>query len=152
MNLDHIHFAGEDATLNNFSQASQRWNVISMKIGVKQVAVDWFSRKVARVFVALPEKSREVAGVYALSAGSIERATFPPEDVKRLPRYPVPVALIGRLAMDRSWAGQGLGSALLADASVHLLDTTRCLSVYHHRLRRLILLDVPLLNTTARPT
>ena len=109
-------------------------------------------RKVARVFVSLPEKSREVAGFYALSAGSIERAMFPPEDVKRLPRYPVPVALIGRLAVDRRWAGQGLGSALLADASVHLLDTTRCLSVYHHRLRRLILLDVPLLDTTARLT
>ncbi len=58
----------------------------------------------ARVFVALPEKSREVAGFYALSAGSIERATFPPEDVKRLPRYPVPVALIGRLAVDRRQA------------------------------------------------
>ena len=91
--------------------------------------------KVARVFVALPEKSREVAGFYALSAGSIEHATFPPEDVKPLPRYPVPVALIGRLAVDRRWAGQGLGSALLTDASVLLLDTTRCPSLYHHRLR-----------------
>ena len=87
-------------------------------------------RKVARVFVALPEKSQEVAGFYALSAGSIERATLPPDDVRRLPHYPVPVALIGRLAVDRRWAGQGLGSALLADAFRRVVRVSESLAVY----------------------
>ena len=41
-----------------------------------------------------------------------------PEDVaKRLPRYPlVPATLIGRLAVDRRYHGQGWGSFLLLDA------------------------------------
>ncbi len=87
-------------------------------------------RKVARVFVALPEKSKEVAGFYALSAGSIERTALPPEDVRRLPHYPVPVALIGRLAVDRRWASQGLGSALLADAFRRVVRASGLLAVY----------------------
>ena len=95
-----------------------------------QILLQKSRRKVARVFVALPEKSREVAGFYALSAGSIERATLPPDDVRRLPRYPVPVALIGRLAVDRRWAGQGLGSALLADAFRRVVRASESLAVY----------------------
>ena len=87
-------------------------------------------RKVARVFVALPEKNREVAGVLALSAWSIERATLPPDDVRRLPHYPVPVALIGRLAVDRRWAGQGLGAALLTDAFRRVVRASESLAVY----------------------
>ncbi len=35
---------------------------------------------------------------------------------KRLPRHPIPAALGGRLAVDRNFAGRGLGSVLLADA------------------------------------
>jgi len=38
---------------------------------------------------------------------------------RRLPRYPaVPVARVGRLAVDRAFHGQGLGAALLADAAL----------------------------------
>lgn len=35
---------------------------------------------------------------------------------QRTPRYPVPVARLGRLAVDRSMHGKGLGAALLRDA------------------------------------
>ena len=36
---------------------------------------------------------------------------------RRLPRYPtVPAALIGRLAVDQRFRGQGLGAALIVDA------------------------------------
>ena len=87
-------------------------------------------RRVARVFVAVPSGSAEVAGFYTLGAGSIERATLPPETARRLPHYPVPVALIGRLAVDRRWAGQGLGSALLADAAQRVVRASEALAVY----------------------
>lgn len=87
-------------------------------------------RRVTRVFVALPKESGEVAGYYTLSAGSIQRATLPPETAKRLPQYPVPVALIGRLAVDRRWAGRGLGSSLLADALRRVVRASEALAVY----------------------
>ncbi len=87
-------------------------------------------RRVARVFVALPEGGAEVAGFYTLGAGSIERAALPLEAAKRLPHYPVPVAQIGRLAVDRRWAGLGLGSALLADAFRRVIGASEALAVY----------------------
>jgi predicted GNAT superfamily acetyltransferase len=51
-----------------------------------------------------------------LSAAAIVAADLPPEIAKRLPRYPIPAALIGRLAVDRQSAGRGLGGVLLMDA------------------------------------
>ena len=87
-------------------------------------------RNVSRVFVALPEESNKVAGFYTLSAGSIERNALPEKQAKRLPRYPLPVTLLGRLAVDRRWSGQGLGSALLADVLRRVVRASAALAVY----------------------
>ena len=87
-------------------------------------------RRVARVFAALPSGSDRLAGFYTLGAGSVERTCLPPELAKRLPRYPVPVARIGRLAVDFAWAGQGLGTALLADAFKRIIRASDALAVY----------------------
>ncbi len=85
-------------------------------------------RRVTRVFVAVPEGGSEVAGFYTLSASSMGRATLPPAE--RLPHYPVPVALLGRLAVDRRWAGRGLGAALVADAFRRVVRASEALAVY----------------------
>lgn len=53
---------------------------------------------------------------YTLSALSIDLASLPDELSRKLPRHPVPCALIGRLAIDRSAQGRGIGRLLLADA------------------------------------
>jgi ribosomal protein S18 acetylase RimI-like enzyme len=59
----------------------------------------------------------QIAGYYTLSATSIELAKLPAELSKRLPRYPqVPATLLGRLARDLSFKGQGIGNLLLVDA------------------------------------
>ncbi len=55
---------------------------------------------------------------------------MPAAQAKRLPHYPVPVALIGRLAVDRRYAGQGLGSMLLADAIDRVAFASQTLAVY----------------------
>lgn len=57
-----------------------------------------------------------ILGYYALSAGSVAFELVPEELKNRLPRYPIPVAHIGRLAVDRSMQGRGLGEELLIDA------------------------------------
>lgn len=97
---------------------------------VRQQASQDARRKVARVFVAVPEGSREVAGFYTLSAESLTRTALPPREARRLPRYPVPVALIGRLAVDGRWSGRGLGSALVADAFCRVIRASEALAVY----------------------
>ena len=58
-----------------------------------------------------------ILGFYSLSASSINAADLPPDLAKKPPRYPhLPVTLLGRLAIDQSSKGQGLGQCLLLDA------------------------------------
>ena len=97
---------------------------------IRQQASQDARRNVSRVFVAIPEDLDEIAGFYTLSAGSVERETLPGDSVKRLPRYPVPVALLGRLGVDRRRSGQGLGSALLIDALRRVRVASDTLAVY----------------------
>ena len=65
-------------------------------------------RGIARVFVATPESdARCLAGFFTLSAGSVDCCELPVTLSRKLPRYPVPIALLGRLAVDRRYSGKG---------------------------------------------
>lgn len=88
-------------------------------------------RGVARVFVASPaEQARVLAGFYTLSAASVAAEQLPPEALrKKLPRYPVPTALLGRLAVSETAQGQGLGSILLVDACKRVAAASQTLAV-----------------------
>jgi ribosomal protein S18 acetylase RimI-like enzyme len=73
-------------------------------------------RRIATCFV-LTEIGGRVAGFYTLSACDIELADLPAERRRELPRYPTVTAVrLGRLAVDTSFRGRGLGAALLFDA------------------------------------
>ena len=88
-------------------------------------------RRVSRVFVASPPTElQRVIGYYSLSAGSLAAADLPDEFRRRLPRYPVPVALLGRLAVDKSQQGQGLGAILIADALQRIALAGQVMAVY----------------------
>lgn len=63
-----------------------------------------------------PGSGNAILGYYALSAGAVDFELLDEEQRKRLPRYPMPVAHLGRLAVDRSAQGQRLGETLLIDA------------------------------------
>ncbi|MDE0705165.1 MAG: GNAT family N-acetyltransferase [Rhodospirillaceae bacterium] len=73
-------------------------------------------RRIARVFVCTDGDTDAVLGFYTLSALSIELTSLPETLSRKLPRHPVPCALVGRLAVDSSVHGRGLGAMLLADA------------------------------------
>ncbi len=82
----------------------------------KQVTQD-VRRRVTVCYVAIEVATGKVAGYYTLAAAGIPLADMPPELAKRLPRYPsVPVARLGRIAVDRAYRGRKLGGALLWDA------------------------------------
>jgi predicted GNAT family N-acyltransferase len=72
-------------------------------------------RKLAAVFV-LTADGKTVAGFYTLSAHSILGAELPPELATKLPRFPLPVTLLGRMAVAQALHGQGLGEFLLLHA------------------------------------
>jgi GNAT superfamily N-acetyltransferase len=84
---------------------------------LRQQAKQDLRRYVAAVFVACPRSTSVIAGYYTLSATSIVTTDLPPEVIKRLPRYPVPPALLlGRLAVELRRRGRGLGALLVASA------------------------------------
>lgn len=72
-------------------------------------------RNVALCFVHGDEHGT-IKGYYTLSADSIDRALLPEELRKKMPYKHLPVTLLGRLARDTKFKGQGLGELLLADA------------------------------------
>ena len=97
---------------------------------IRRYASQDMRRNVARVFVATPEhNARQAAGFYTLSAGSVSCTSLPAALARKLPRYPVPVALIGRLAVDRQFQGKGLGAILLADACLKVVQASSVLAV-----------------------
>lgn len=71
---------------------------------------------------------RQVVGYYCVAAGSIlhQIATG---SVRRNMPDPVPVALLGRLAIDRRWQGRGFGLALLRDAILRVVGAAETIGV-----------------------
>jgi GNAT superfamily N-acetyltransferase len=76
----------------------------------------------AKTFVAVsPASPVRVMGYYSISPGAVEFARVPAKLTKKLGRYDVPVFRLGRLAIDRSAQGQGLGGDLLLAAGERAL-------------------------------
>lgn len=81
---------------------------------------EWLKRRAlrnegraARTYVVCED--RRVVAYFCISAGSVERAAAP-AGIRRNAPDPIPVSLIGRLAVSRSHAGRGLGADMLSDA------------------------------------
>ncbi|MEI6334786.1 MAG: GNAT family N-acetyltransferase [Methylococcaceae bacterium] len=97
---------------------------------IRRYAVQDVKRDLARVFVASPEDDiNHLAGFFTLSAGSVNCSDLPEKLARKLPRYPIPVALIGRLAVDQAFQGKGLGSILLAEACLKVKQASDSLAV-----------------------
>jgi len=65
-----------------------------------------------------------VVGYYALAAGAVERDEAP-RTVRRNMPSPIPVIILGRLAVDAQEQGNGVGAALLRDALLRVLNAAR---------------------------
>jgi GNAT superfamily N-acetyltransferase len=62
-----------------------------------------------------------VVGYYALATGAVAQQEATGKIRRNMPE-PIPVMVIGRLAVDREHQGKGLGSALLKDALLRTLN------------------------------
>lgn len=80
----------------------------------------------SRTFVTTMDD--QVAGYYALSTGSVERADAPKRMQRNQPPT-VPVILLGRLAVDETHKGLGLGANLLRDAILRVVRTAENVGV-----------------------
>jgi GNAT superfamily N-acetyltransferase len=87
-------------------------------------------RRLGRTFVAVLPPDPRVCGYYTLASGAVSFEHVPEETSRKLPRHPVPVILLGRLAVEQRCQGQRLGEVLLLDALERCLRLTEDLGVF----------------------
>ncbi|MGH6924912.1 MAG: GNAT family N-acetyltransferase [Propylenella sp.] len=86
---------------------------------IKLYALQGQRAGISQTYVAA--SGAEIAGYYTLVVGQVAKDDAPERLAKGLPRHPVPVIILARLAVDRRWQGKGLGAALVADAMRRVL-------------------------------
>lgn len=115
---------GVEPLQKNHSRESFSCGHAALNQYLQQQARQDAKNQVTATFVAVAPPANQVLGYYSLSASSINAADLPPDLAKKLPRYPLlPVTLLGRLAIDKTHKGQGLGQFLLMDALHKSLQT-----------------------------
>ncbi|VTS04812.1 GNAT family N-acetyltransferase [Tuwongella immobilis] len=87
-------------------------------------------RRLGKTFVAVPPGEKRVIGYYTLAAGAVAFERMPVDATRKLPKHPVPVVLLARLAVDQTAQGQRLGEGLLLDALQRTLDLSADLGVH----------------------
>ncbi|MBX4997063.1 GNAT family N-acetyltransferase [Rhizobium lentis] len=95
---------------------------------------DWLRRRAranqasgaSRTFVVC--EANRVVAYYALASGAVRQPEAPGRFRRNMPD-PIPVAVLGRLAIDRSYQGRGLGRALVRDAGLRLLNAAEIIGI-----------------------
>ncbi len=99
---------------------------------LKKRAKQDVKRRISRVFVAVEPggSPATIEGYYTLSTLSIELNQLPEELAHKLPKHPIPAALIGRLAVNQQAQGAGIGKMLLVDAIKRTLAVSDEIAIY----------------------
>lgn len=109
----------EDHDRNKFSCEEEELNKY-----IKEKANQDQRNGFAKVYIAVDDQHpKEIVGFYTFCPFSIPRIDLPEEYLKKLPKYPdIPGYLIGRLARDQRFRGQGIGELLLIDALRKIIE------------------------------
>ena len=98
---------------------------------LRELAVQHRAKGLSTTFVLTDSESASlVMGYYSLSAAALALEKLSETDSKRLPRYPIPVVRIGRLAVDLKMRKRGLGELLLQHAITRILAVRATMGVY----------------------
>ncbi|MEG3966361.1 GNAT family N-acetyltransferase [Microcoleus sp. T2B6] len=98
---------------------------------LKQYALKNDKNGISRTFVAVSsEDSQRIVGYYSCCTGGLSFEDLPAQLQERLPRYPTPIILIGKLAVDLSVQGRGLGKRLLFHALENAVNVSQTVGVY----------------------
>ena len=71
----------------------------------------------------------EIVGFYTIVAGEVRHAKAPERVIKGMPRYPIPLLVLARLAVHTKAQGRGIGSGLLLDALGRTLQVADMIGV-----------------------
>ena len=124
----------EQLNTNLHDRKSFDCGVDELNIFLKQHANQNQSKNMSKTYVAVvavsADNHKKIYGYYTLSAGYIECDQLPESLKSKLPKYPIPIACIGRLAVDKDHKGQGIGGFLLHDAFTNVLSIEDKMGVF----------------------
>lgn len=95
---------------------------------------DWLRRRARSNQISGASRSyvvcedNRVVGYYCLSSGALT-ATDAPGGLRRNMPDPIPMTVLGRLAIDQNWQGKGVGVALLQDAVLRSRQAAEILGI-----------------------
>ncbi len=95
---------------------------------LKRFAKGNHKKNIGKTFVLLHEE--KVIGFYTISMAIIDFNEISEELRKGLPRYSIPVARIGRLAVDVEHQGKNMGKLLLMDAFERIMEASTSIAAY----------------------
>jgi GNAT superfamily N-acetyltransferase len=81
----------------------------------------------SQTYVGVSDKT--VIGFYTIVAGEVRRVDAPERVVKGMPRHPIPLLVLARLAVHSNWQGHGVGAGLLLDALGRVLQVADIVGV-----------------------
>jgi GNAT superfamily N-acetyltransferase len=98
---------------------------------LKKYAKQNHEKGIAKTFVAADKsESLKIDGFYTVSTSTIEFESLPESAKKGMPAYPIPAFLVGKLAVDNSAKGQGLGGELLVDALLRAVKVAQEVGIF----------------------
>ncbi len=100
--------------------------VASLNDWLKRRAVTNQKNNASRTYVVTD--GQKVIAYYCLSSGALALKDAP-STVRRNMPDPIPVAILGRLGVDTSWKGHGLGAALLQDAVLRTVQAAEIVGI-----------------------
>lgn len=84
-----------------------------------------------KAFVATkPDTPLVIDGYYTISSSTINFLSLPANHLQKMPHYPIPAVLIGRLAVKISCQGEGLGTELLVNALMRIVRASKEIGIY----------------------
>lgn len=97
---------------------------------IRRLVSQYEKRNLGRTYVAVQPGEKRVCGYYTLASGAVAFEKLSEASARKLPKHPVPVVLLARLAIDQTVQGQRLGEALLVDALSRCLQLADKLGIY----------------------
>ena len=82
----------------------------------------------SRTFVVCDHPDMRVLAYYALASSAVAVDAVPGSFRRNMPD-PIPVVVLGRLAVDRSLQGKGMGRALVRDASLRVIQASDTIGI-----------------------
>jgi GNAT superfamily N-acetyltransferase len=110
----------------DFARDAFDCGIESLNEFLKRYALQNLKRNISVTMGAAAEEDRrKILGYYSVSPAQVNFEDLPAELARGIPRYPVPALRIGRLAVDRSAQGAGVGAELLRHALFRALELSR---------------------------